>query len=110
MMSIALALKDIPLERVTFVQYPGRTGGDGIYAGKVRPDRAAGDQLMAYIAADQPFLLPQAGDGRGSTIDPNAPAPEVDPDAPVVDNTGLPTLEGVTGQTAANYTCSIANE
>ena len=110
MMSIALALKDIPLERVTFVQYPGRTGGEGIYAGKVRPDEAAGDQLMAYIAADQPFLLTQAGDGRGSTVDPNAPVAPVDPDAPVVDNTGLPVLDGVTGQTAANYTCSIANE
>ena len=109
MMSIALALKDIPLERVTFVQYPGRTGGDGIYAGKVRPDSVAGDQLMAYIAADQPFLLTQAGDGRGSTIDPNAPTAPVDPDAPVVDNTGLPTLDGVSGQTAANYTCSVAN-
>ena len=105
MMSIALALKDIPLERVTFVQYPGTTGGDGIYSGKVRPDSATGDQLMAYIASDQPFTLAQAGDGRGSEIDPNAPAPE----APV-DNTGLPVLEGVSGQTAGDYTCSIANE
>ncbi len=37
--SIALALKNIPLERVTFVQYPGTTGGDGIYSGKVQPRR-----------------------------------------------------------------------
>jgi len=105
MASIALALKDIPLERVTFVQYPGSTGGDGIYSGKVRPDTATGDQLMAYIASDQPFVLAQAGDGRGSELDPNAPAPEVP-----VDNTGLPILEGVSGQTAGDYTCSIANE
>jgi anionic cell wall polymer biosynthesis LytR-Cps2A-Psr (LCP) family protein len=105
MVSIALALKDIPLERVTFVQYPGTTGGDGVYLGKVRPDTATGDQLMAYVAADQPFVLEAAGDDRGSTVDPNAPVVE-----PTVDNSGLPVLSGVTGQTAAQYTCSVANE
>ncbi len=108
LVSIALALKDIPPERVTFVQYPGRTGGDGIYLGKVRPDMEAGEALMAYVRADQPFVLAAAGDDRGSTLDPNAPPP--DPNAEPVDNSGLPVLPGVTGQTAAQYTCSIANE
>lgn len=107
MVSIALALKNIPLQRVTFVQYPGTTGGDGIYAGKVKPDSYAGDQLMAYVAADQPFVLDAAGDGRGSEVDPNAPAPTADPSAAPVDNTGLPQLSGVRGQTAADHTCSI---
>ena len=110
MVSIALALKNIPLQRVTFVQYPGTTGGDGIYAGKVQPDSYSGDQLMAYVAADQPFVLDTAGDGRGSEADPNAPAPVVDPSAAPVDNTGLPVLPGVRGQTAADYTCSITQE
>ena len=105
MVSIAMALKDIPPERVTFVQYPGTTGGDGVYLGKVRPDTEAGEALMAYVRADQPFVLTAAGDDRGSTVDPNAPAVE-----PTVDNSGLPVLPGVTGQTAAQYTCSIANE
>ena len=107
MVSIALALKNIPLERVTFVQYPGNTGGDGIYAGKVRPDTATGDEMMALIAADQPFVLAETTDGRGSTIDPNAPVATPDPTAAPVDNTGLPVVEGVKGQTAADYTCSI---
>ena len=115
MASIALALKDIPLERVTFVQYPGSTGGTGIYSGKVQPQQGRGDALMAQIASDQPFLLETAGDGRGSELNPNAPVPAApDPtatDAPAVvpiDNTGLPVVEGVRGQTAADYTCSIA--
>lgn len=107
MVSIALALKNIPLERVTFVQYPGNTGGDGIYAGKVRPDTATGDEMMALIAADQPFVLAETTDGRGSTIDPNAPVATPDPTAAPVDNSGLPVIEGVRGQTAADYTCSI---
>src|SRR5690606_32097430 len=109
MVSIALALKDIPLERVTFVQYPGATGGDGIYSGKVQPVQWAADQLFSYIQADQPFVLTQAGDGAGSTVDPNAPVEPSDPSAPPVDNTGLPIVEGVRGQTAADRTCSISN-
>jgi len=124
MVSIALALKDIPLERVTFVQYPGNTGGSGIYAGKVRPNHAVGDEMMALIASDQPFLLSQAGDGRGSEAtepppmtvvkkpkDLTNPDPEPTVDEAVpVDNTGLPVLSSqVRGQTAADYTCSVSN-
>ncbi|MEP6480397.1 MAG: LCP family protein [Rhodoglobus sp.] len=108
MVSIALALKNIPLERVTFVQYPGHAGQtEAPYTGKVRPDTEAGDQLMALVAADQPFVLDGAGDDQGSTADPNAPAPTADPTAAPVDNSGLPVLSGVRGQTAAQYTCSI---
>jgi len=109
MASIAFALKDIPLERVTFVQYPGLTGQSGIYAGKVKPNEVLGDEMMDLISADQPFLLESAGDGRGSELDPNAPAPDpANTEAPV-DDTGLPVVEGVSGQTAADYTCSIGN-
>ncbi len=90
MVSIALALKDIPLERVTFVQYPGHTGGDGIYAGKVRPDEAAAEAMLNYVRSDQPFQLTQAGDDEGSTLDPNAPAPT----APDLNATPNPTGDG----------------
>ncbi len=107
MVSIALALKNIPLERVTFVQYPGYTGSDGVYLGKVRPDTTTGDAMMALIAADQPFQLGETTDGRGSTLDPNAPVATADPSAVPIDNSGLPVIEGVRGQTAADYSCSI---
>jgi LCP family protein required for cell wall assembly len=111
MVSIALALKDIPMERVTFVQYPGTTGNtEGIYAGKVKPNTRVGDELMALVAADQPFVLAETTDGAGSELNPNAPAPDPNATAAPVDNTGLPVLGGVRGQTAADYTCSIAND
>ncbi len=113
MVSIALALKNIPIERVTFVQYPGTTGNtDGVYAGKVKPNQALGDQLMAYVAADQPFTLDSAGDGEGSELNPNATPLATDPTATTapVDNSALPVLSGVRGQTAADQTCSIAND
>ncbi|MGV8969823.1 MAG: LCP family protein [Microbacteriaceae bacterium] len=112
LVSIAMALKDIPLENVTFVQFPGTTGGTGIYAGKVAPVQSRANELFALIKADTKFNLDAAGDGRGSQLDPNAPVVEATPlpsgsaAPPVVDS---PVLSGVRGQTAADYTCSIAN-
>ncbi|RIJ44403.1 LytR family transcriptional regulator, partial [Clavibacter michiganensis subsp. insidiosus] len=42
MASMALALKDIPLDQVRFLQYPGTTAGTGVYAGKVQPLKTDG--------------------------------------------------------------------
>lgn len=110
LVSVALALKDIPLENVTFVQFPGTTGVGGIYSGKVAPIQARADELFALIKADKKFKLESAGDGRGSEKDPNAPKATPSPSA---SSTAKPskvtTLSGVRGQTAADYTCSIPN-
>jgi hypothetical protein len=104
MVSIAKALKDIPLEKVTFVQYPGSTGQPGIFSGKVKPNTALGTKLFDKIRADQPFLLAQAGDGIGSVPDPNAvPLPGA---TAAPDTAGLETLAGIRGQTAADQTCT----
>ena len=73
MVSIAMALKDIPLENIVFVQYPGATGGEGVYAGKVQPIQAEADALFAAILADQPVGL-SGTTGRGSVVDPDAAA------------------------------------
>jgi LCP family protein required for cell wall assembly len=104
MVSIAKALKDIPLDRVTFVQYPGSTGQPGIYEKKVKPNTAIGGKLFDKIRADEPFLLEKAGDGIGSVLDPNAaplPGQTASPDT-----AGLETISGIRGQTAADQTCS----
>lgn len=104
LVSIAKALADLPLENVVFVQYPGTTGGDGIYSGKVKPNAAVASQLFAKVLADEPFALAAAGDNNGSVANPNAtpdPNVTVDPTAP-----GLPVIAGLKGQTAADQTCS----
>jgi hypothetical protein len=97
------------------VQYPGSTGGSGLYSGKVQPNQYLGDQMMAYIAADTPFSLENVGDGQGSIVNPNAPAPAPAPTgtagatataAPVAED--LPVLD-IRGQNAADYTCSVTN-
>ena len=111
LVSVARALATLDLDRVTFVQYPGVTGGTGIYAGKVKPVTAVATALFAQIKADQPFALEKAGDGDGSIVDPNAtplapdPNETVDPSAPP--EAALPVIAGVTGQTAADQTCSL---
>ncbi|WP_298120873.1 LCP family protein [uncultured Aurantimicrobium sp.] len=73
MVSIAMALKDIPLENIVFVQYPGSTGGEGVYSGKVQPNQAEADALFAAILADQPVGL-SGTTGNGSVADPEAEA------------------------------------
>jgi len=105
--SIAARLKDIPLESVTFVQYPGTTGVGGVYAGKVAPIQAKADALFAKIRADEPFALATVGDNNGSAVNPDAPKAE---DEPTSTSTAKPEkldVLDVKGQTAADYTCSV---
>ncbi len=115
MASLALVLKGIPLNRITFVQYPGTTGVGGIYAGKVAPLTSVATTLFAKIKADAPFTL-DSGTGRGSVADPTAstaPAAPASP-APSASTSASPppadTITGVLGQTAADYTCSKVNK
>jgi len=106
MLSIAAKLKNIPLEAVTFVQFPGTTGQGGIYQGKVAPVQYKVDQLFSKIRADTPFALASVGDGNGSAPDPNAPVATPDPNA----TAGAPLDKlDISGQTAADYTCSQPN-
>lgn len=108
MVAVARALADLDLDRVTFVQYPGVfvLSEPGPYQGKVKPVAAVADALFDHIRADKPFALPAAGDGQGSIVDPNAtPLPEESGIA----GGDLPVIAGLTGQTAADQTCSKAN-
>ena len=115
MVSMALVLKNIPLDRITFVQYPSTTGVGGVYAGKVAPLVAPAAALFARIKADEPFTL-DSGTGRGSVTDPSsAPVGGTSTTPPVGAPSSAPTasasvpgspLAGVLGQTAAEYTCT----
>jgi len=116
MVSMAQVLRKLPLDRIMFVQYPGTTGGTGLYAGKVQPTTSLASALFAKIKADEPFSLEAGKTGRGSVQDPNAPAPiteattapTTDAGAPA-DQSSAPVLPGVLGQSAADYTCSKVN-
>jgi LCP family protein required for cell wall assembly len=105
--AIAQALKGIPLSNIVFVQYPGSTSGTGIYSGKVQPNLALGNQLFALIKADQKFKIGSGGTDLGSVQNTNAPKPTASA-APPTTNTNVATLNGVEGQSSADYTCSKA--
>ena len=107
MISIASTLKNIPPANVTFVQYPGSTGGTGIYTGKVQPVLGLGNQLMDLIKSDTPFTLGTQGDNRGSVAAPTGtsttPATGTATTAPI---SGATVINGLIGQSAATQTCS----
>lgn len=101
--SIALALKDIPADRIQLIQYPSRFGSSNGVGG-VMPIQGAADELFSAIAADLPVTV-SGSTGAGSELDPNATAAPVDPDAPSLPNAvALPPV--ITGQSSAQQTCS----
>ncbi|TFD56756.1 LytR family transcriptional regulator [Cryobacterium suzukii] len=110
MVSMALALKDIDLDRMLFVQYPGTTG-DSNYPGKVVPAEALAAEIFTKLSADQPFTLPGTTSAQEPTTD--APVP-VETSTPSVDTAvpaPAPTVEalnGLTGQTAQDESCAEA--
>ena len=119
--SIALAVKDIDLDKVVFAQVP-----TGSTTGGVLPSQPAFGDMFEALAEDRAIVL-SGTTGGGTVADPNAP---VDPDAAVevpatdaavdpdtstdasaeptaVPDDGTTTLsESVTGQTAGDYTCT----
>jgi LCP family protein required for cell wall assembly len=106
MVSIAMALKDIPLENVVFVQYPvfNVTGG-------LVPDEIAAEKLIATIEADLPPVLNAPETPFSSVADPGAGEQPVDPEAPVGPEAPVEESPGaqdsnVFGQNAAEVTCS----
>ncbi len=104
MTQIALALKSIPPSHVIFAQYPGTTGGTGIFAGKVQPNIALGNQLFSLIKADTPFSLGAQAVNRGSENAPGGGTSTPNPtDTPIA---GAAVINGLVGQSAATVTCA----
>jgi LCP family protein required for cell wall assembly len=111
--AIAQALKNIPLDRVVFAQYPGTTAGTGIYAGKVQPLLVPGNQLIGLIKSDTPFTIGDNTGDRGS-VKGTAPTTPKSTSTPTPTSTSSSStkapvvLNGVQGQSSAEYTCSKA--
>lgn len=127
LVAIALALRNIPLETITFVQFPGSTGNDGVYTGKVKPDLLAAKILFAALIADQDIQL-TAGTGRGTVVSTETPAPSATASAsptaaasasatssaaaaaspaPTTTATAVALPSDINGQTANQITCSV---
>src|SRR6185312_3809637 len=116
LVEIALALKNVGLSNMVFLQYPAV--GDPANANRVVPQSYAAAALNAALLADQPVQL-SGKTGGGTVLAPSTPAPPppapgttsatdaaTTPPAttPAQDAVVLPS--SVTGQTAADQTCS----
>ncbi|MFE4948915.1 LCP family protein [Leifsonia sp. NPDC056665] len=116
--SMAMALKNVDVPKVVFVQYPNHYQGDG-----VAPTKDAASTLMTALQDDKPVTL--TGDtGVGSeaapgaatqapaapstpaTQAPAAPAPTDTSSAAAGDGSSVQLPSDVHGQTAAQVTCS----
>ena len=115
MAAIAVALKDINLDEVSFLRYPGAEGTSGSQSG-VLPNRYDAEILFDALASDQPVAV-TGNTGSGSTVNPNAPAPEVPSTetpgtetpgttAPGDEEAAVQLPDSIKGQTAGTYTCS----
>jgi LCP family protein required for cell wall assembly len=134
MVQIGSALRDLPLDQVNFVQYPGSTEGSGVYAGKVQPITSVATTLFDAIRADQPFTLEAGSEGLGASAaaggaaagDAAAGGASAAPETPAPSESGVPAatdpaatdpaagapaapevISGLTGQSAAEQTCSV---
>lgn len=125
--SLALVLKDIPLDRIVMVQYPSTTGVTvpAYYTDKVAPIPYLADQLFTAIRNGQPIELDEhSTDNRGALVeDPNAPDASDEPDAgetaePTQSASPAPSptdedeavlVSGVKGQNAGQYTCVVGS-
>jgi LCP family protein required for cell wall assembly len=121
LVSIALAMKSIGLDKVVFLQFPSRS--DPAFPNRVVPDAQAAKILTTALAADQPVQL-TGKVGRAAVLDPATPAAPTTPttpsSTPVTPSTGAsgtpePTTSSValppsvTGQTADQQTCTKGN-
>ena len=118
---IALAVRNVPFDEIVFISYP--VNGDPADPDKVVPNRAAADALWAALESNRPLQLTgESGQGEGVIVEtpeptepneptePVAPTEAATPGAPVdpaEEAIALP--PAVTGQTAAQETCSNGN-
>lgn len=127
LVQIALAIKDTGLDRMTFIQYPAVTDPDNVnrvvpesYAAQILDDALVNDQPVqltgttgraAVLAPGSPGATPAPAPSTGTTVPGSTatPAPAATP-APTPSGPAAVQLpSSITGQTAAEQTCTKGN-
>lgn len=106
MVAIALALKHISLNNIVFLQYPTTTSA--AYPGRVVAEQPDDQILNAALASDQPLVL--SGKLGAATVLAPGTSPTASATAAPTgsSSTGITLPADVTGQTAAEQTCTKA--
>ncbi|MEO6941743.1 MAG: LCP family protein [Terrimesophilobacter sp.] len=120
LVAIALALKNLSLNNIVFVQYPSRS--DPAYPGRVVPDSGSANILNAALVADQQVQLtgkvgpaavvslPASPAAPSAPPTPSASAPSSPaPSASAPPSTVVALPSNITGQTASEQTCTKGN-
>jgi len=105
MVSIALAVRDIPLDRIAFVQYPSHpttVRGQSV----TLPDTDAAKALTDAVAADRPVVTQVLGGAAVASGSPPPATPSPTPSPSSSQAPPVPLPSEVTGQSAAQQTCS----
>jgi anionic cell wall polymer biosynthesis LytR-Cps2A-Psr (LCP) family protein len=108
--SLAYTLKDIPLDNITFLQYPteymSMSGETNLL-----PKTDSASVMLSAIFSDQSVTI-TGGTGPGETgsvsQNPTAPTVPTTPTATAPEDASVLLPEDVTGQTASQSTCSRA--
>lgn len=113
MVSIASALKNVPLEKITFLQVPAHGGLPAPYSGRVMPNYDQANVLFQKLVNDDPIVIKNANTGSGAVVDPGASSTPTPTPAPSKSGTPGPTpspsdtsLDWARGTNANTTTCS----
>jgi LCP family protein required for cell wall assembly len=105
MVAMAGALKNVELDKMTFLQVPSRGGLPAPYSGRVAPIYETANLIFDKLKNDEPVVLAEANGGQGAVVASPAPSSSPSPSASASPNaSALPT--GVLGTTADTKTCS----
>lgn len=69
MVTLASALKDVELDKMTFLQVPSHGGLPAPYQGRVMPNYDQANVLFELLRNDQPVLLAAANTGSGAVVE-----------------------------------------
>jgi LCP family protein required for cell wall assembly len=102
MVALAGALRNVDLDKMTFLQVPSRGGLSGSEAGRVEPIYDQAQLIFDRIANDEPLVIKKANTGFGAT-----PKETASPDAETsTDQTEDVLPEWARGTNAATELCS----
>jgi hypothetical protein len=104
MVALAGALRNVDLDKMTFLQVPSRGGLSGSEAGRVEPIYDQAQLIFDRIANDEPVVIKKANTGYGASVkETAAPDSEASSDG-TIDQDVLP--EWARGTNAATELCS----
>jgi LCP family protein required for cell wall assembly len=106
MVAMAGALRNVDLDKMTFLQVPSRGGLPAPYSGRVAPIYETANLIFEKLQKDEPIILAAANGGQGAVVvDETGAVASPSPSASASPNpSALP--EGILGTTADTKTCS----